>query len=442
MTRLLLALLMAFSILCTGCELDLLGSSSDSSSADAGKLDKSFNDPFGFAVLPDSSGADVSFERAVVQDDGKIVLAGSVCDNATDCDILVARYLSDGTLDGGFGQDGVVTYSAGVNTDDLGQALALASNGRILVAGHTSSSSGIFPIVVGLTSTGVLDTSFGIDGAAIVPLADGVMASIDALAVQGDGKIVACGRSVSGTRSGPGKIWRLTASGALDTTFASGGVYDDVSGDVSRLTGLGVNGDGTIVATGFTSSTVNDQIKALVLRLTALGKLDTSFGSGGHASWADPDGETAAAWAMAIASDGSIFTAGYLATSDGGRDFLVLKFKRAGSLDTGFADDGAFIKDYEELDQLLSLALQSDGRVVAAGFVNDEAAAKLAVIRLLASGQLETGFADEGLFLYPESGGAETFGAGLAAQTGNGLVACGRTDGGEAVEGLVLRLKK
>lgn len=264
-----------------------------------GVLDSTFgtaNDgsPDGVVNLSLGTGNDVA-NGLTLQTDGKIVVVGTNTDGGSS-NAAIARFNSDGTLDTSFGAgnsdgtpDGVVSVSLGAG-DDVGSAVAMQADGKIVVAGTSTSVGGSSSniVILRLTDTGTLDGTFGTandgtpDGVVNLSLGDGNdMAS--ALKIQSDGKIV-----VVGTTGNPGSsnmaVVRLTTDGSLDTTFgkANDGTPDGVvslslgSGDdIARA--LAIQADGKIVISGTTYS-AGSTSNAVVVRLNADGSLDASFG--------------------------------------------------------------------------------------------------------------------------------------------------------------------
>ncbi len=163
-------------------------------------------------------------EGSTLQADGKIIIVGStsVFDYINPSasilgDIKVARINTNGTLDTSFGTNGVVTTDLG--GDDVGTIVKMQSDGKILVAGYTSSNSfGENLAVVRYNTNGTLDSTFGTSGKLVTGLPFNNIEVSD-LALQADGKIL-----ISGTNSGSGQdanfaTIRLNANGTLDNTF-------------------------------------------------------------------------------------------------------------------------------------------------------------------------------------------------------------------------------
>jgi uncharacterized delta-60 repeat protein len=157
-----------------------------------------------------------------------------------------------------------------------------------------------------------------------------------------------------------------TASGApgdLDPTFGSGGTVDTPIGASSRVSGLVIQPDGRIVAGGTSSVPVGQSWdnRFTVARYGTNGALDASFGSGGVTR--GPEG---GAHAIGLQPDGKIVLAGNRFILERGfrAYFTVSRFQPSGAVDTGFGSDGAAIGAEGSAD---SLAIQPDGKIVAAG---------------------------------------------------------------------------
>jgi len=150
-----------------------------------GSLDPSFG--AGGKVITSFGGIDQA-SAVTLQPDGKIVVAGQT-DTGISIDFALARYMPDGSLDGAFGSGGRVTTNFTGSSDDVGSAVALQSDGKIVVGG---ASNGNFALAR-YTPGGTLDTAFGTAGTVTTNL--GGEDALHALALQPDGAIVAVGES-------------------------------------------------------------------------------------------------------------------------------------------------------------------------------------------------------------------------------------------------------
>ena len=269
---------------------------------------------------------------------GDIVVGGQV-GVGNDVAFALVRYTPQGTLDSTFGQGGeVVTHLPGVwLLTQSGCGLAL-DNGDIVIGGEAiQNGGGGVPgnyewSMARYTANGTLDTTFGPNGAGIVTTQFGngePTTSIQSLLVQPNGDIVAAGDLITQTTV-QWALARYDTSGNLDSTFGSGGIVEtpmsNPQGDEIRAAALQANGQ--IVVAGYNNFNLNSGHQIEVGRYNANGSLDSTFGSGGLVTTSI--GADAFAWGVAIQSDGKIVAAGY-ATVNGKSDFALVRYLGAPS---------------------------------------------------------------------------------------------------------------
>jgi len=235
-----------------------------------GSLDLSF-DFDGMATTAFGAGSDLA-EDVAIQVDGKIVVAGYSYN--TNYDFAVARYLPDGTLDGAFDVDGRVTTTVGLS-DDLARAMAIQSDGRIVLAGSSSSGGGDDFALVRYNSDGSLDPLFDGDGK-VVTAVGAVNDSAQAVAIQPDGKILTAG--VSDTALGDLALTsvRYNIDGSLDLAYDGDGRVTTPIGAGNEI-GFGVavdSGTGEILVAGTTAVGATNDFT--VVRYESDGTLDCS----------------------------------------------------------------------------------------------------------------------------------------------------------------------
>lgn len=163
----------------------------------------------------------------VQQPDGKLVAVGSVLPGGLSVTTLVvARFLSDGKPDKTFGDKGRI-FIASASGDAAGYSLLLQDDGRIVVTGSTEDGSTLSSLLVRLSPSGQLDSSFGNGGGTLTsmsPYADETYKVIE----QMDGKLLAVGyasTSLNGVVENRDlAVARYTADGQPDTGFGTGGV--------------------------------------------------------------------------------------------------------------------------------------------------------------------------------------------------------------------------
>jgi uncharacterized delta-60 repeat protein len=143
-------------------------------------------------------GAGTSFDQVnaiALQPDGKLVLAGW-CQGGL-LDFCALRYEANGALDASFGSGGKVITAVGTGNDQA-NALALQSDGKLVLIGWCDGSGGKDFCAVRLHSDGSLDQSFGSGGKVITPVGAGTDRA-DAIAIQTDGKLVLAGACSNGS---------------------------------------------------------------------------------------------------------------------------------------------------------------------------------------------------------------------------------------------------
>jgi uncharacterized delta-60 repeat protein len=378
----------------------------------AGALDTTFGGT-GQVTTSLSKGNDTANAVLIQPWDGKVVVAGS-----NGSGMALARYNPNGALDSSFGNAGTVVSKIGTtwwnaaalypSTDTSGNAKKIVEAGagslaRFNTNGSVDTSFGsrglvtvpwaiagvvILPdgqIVVGgdngsafelsrYNANGTLDTTFGTRGTATVSVPAGVGAN--ALALQAYGQLV-----VAGTYGpGPGAGWelaRLNSNGTLDSSFGNAGtvtltfgagagplrglaIYPGTGTDTADYGKIEVAGtiNGNPVPPGLNSNQI------AVARLNPDGTPDNSFGQSGQVVTPFPN-SGGMAWATALQGDGKVVVAGQ--TLVGATwVFSLLRYDTNGSPDTSFGN-GGLVQTANGYSRAWGVAIQADGRIVAAG---------------------------------------------------------------------------
>jgi uncharacterized delta-60 repeat protein len=311
-------------------------------------------------------------------------------------DIALVRYNIDGSLDLGFGTGGKVTTPIGIGNSS-GLSVVLQSNQMIIVAGYSWNGSNADFAAVRYTASGALDVSFGTSGKVTADIGGGDDRSLSAV-LQSDGRIVLAGYHRKDSIYDFALI-RYNTNGTLDTSFGTGGkVITPLGIGDSIATSVALQSDGKIVAAG--SSLQLGGYDFALVRYTANGVLDTSFGTDGKV--ATPIGSLGDhGTGVALQRDGKIVVAGY---SDHGRndDFALARYDTNGRLDTSFGTGGTTTTAITDDDEAFSIVLQSDGKIILAGGVNTDSAS--ALVRYNTDGSLDTSFGTGGKVIAPIGG--------------------------------------
>ena len=273
----------------------------------------------GKVITPIGSSADVG-NSVAVQSDGKIIVAG-YSHNGSNDDFALVRYTAAGVLDPSFGTGGKVTTDFG-GGNDYGLSVAVQSDGKIIVAGSSGDFGSSDFALARYTAAGALDPSFGTGGKVITPIGS----SGDycrSVAVQSDGKILVAGSSDNGSNLDFALV-RYTAAGSLDPSFGTGGkVITAFGSGTDQGYSVAVQGDGKIIMAGYTANGSNTDF-ALV-RYTAAGALDPSFGTGGKVTTDFGSGNDYGR-SVAVQSDGKIIVAGE-AWNGSNTDFALVRYE-------------------------------------------------------------------------------------------------------------------
>ncbi|MEI6823349.1 MAG: T9SS type A sorting domain-containing protein [Bacteroidota bacterium] len=260
----------------------------------------------------------------VIQPDEKIIIAGSAHVPPKDIFALV-RYNSNGVLDSTFGTNGIDTTSIGTVQDKI-NAVALQSDGKIVAAGTSSNGTDYDFALARFNSNGTLDSTFGTNGKVTTPIGN---SSDDgrAVAIQTDGKIVVAGDMHNGANYDFALV-RYNSDGTLDNTFGTNGkVVTDVANSDDMGYAMLIK-DGKILVAG--ESYVNTSYDFALLMYNPNGTLDNTFGIGGKAT--TPIGNYGSlAYAMTLQSDGKVVLAGK-ANNGSNFDFAVARYNNLSSV--------------------------------------------------------------------------------------------------------------
>jgi uncharacterized delta-60 repeat protein len=324
----------------------------------------------------------------------------------------VALAVNGGDLDPSFDGDGRLTTDfSGFGYPDFASAVAIQADGKVVVAGDALGGFAL----ARYNPDGSLDTSFAGDGTRWTLFGSGEDSAASAVAIQADGKIVAVGSWYRGAGNHDFALARFNPDGSLDTSFSGDGKRTQGFGGSDRAHGVAIQADGKIVVAG-----VGDGDFALA-RYNPDSSLDTSF-SGDGTLTTPFFGDTSITHAVAIQADGRIVAAGTrVASSD--YDFALARYNPNGSLDTAFSGDGILTTSITGADdEARAVAIQADGKIVAAGGLGG-----FLLARYNADGSLDTSFDGDGT-----SNSFSARAAAVGIQADGRIVAAG-TAGGDFV---------
>ena len=317
--------------------------------------------------------------------DGKIVIGGRFTQIGSTARNRVARLNTDGSLDlsfdPGLGPEG--STSPGV------YSIVLLADGKALIGGNFESVNGVARVVLArLNPDGSLDTAF--------PPGSGISSTdtsfrfpwVSAVVIQPNGKILIGGQFTDVDGLSRRNIARLNADGSVDAGFDPG---SGPMGSFASVEAVALQTDGKVVIGG-DFATVNDVPRKSLARLNSDGTVDTSFDPGTGVEDTDSDGAeiTGYVTSLAVQGDGKILFGGTFLTVDKINRHGVARINPDGSLDGTFGPySGTTYRNesgYEETESISAMALQPDGKVlIGATFVSADGSLTNRLTRLLST---------------------------------------------------------
>ncbi|MBC7449594.1 MAG: hypothetical protein H7330_16195 [Hymenobacteraceae bacterium] len=317
-------------------------------------------------VLTDFNGDRDEARGVLIQPDGKIVVVGESVLPNQGSRVALARYLPTGALDLSFDTDGKVTTDA-TPDQDMGSSVARQADGKLVVSAYQFGFATDF-CTLRYTVAGALDPAFGGDGKVFTSVATENDVAFRVL-VQADQKIVVAGygATTGNITTNDAAFVRYLPTGALDTSFGTGGiaVRPMALGTDDRVYDIVQQPDGKLVAIGF--ALVGSRSVASVRRLLPTGAVDGSFGTNGLAQLPGSSFPTLGE-AVALQADGKIVVAGSRAGAQAG-ELLLARFLSTGALDPAFGTGGSVSTPGPGATLLgaKDLVIQVNGRLLTAG---------------------------------------------------------------------------
>lgn len=388
----------------------------------AGSPDTSFGvadgTPDGMVSTWLGQGDDVA-NAIITQPDGKVIMVGNH-DNGKSTDMMIARYNRDGSMDQSFGTGtggtpkGVVDISLG-EKDDFAASVVLQPDGKIVVGGYHMEGDTTNMVAVRINADGTPDKSFGKgaqgtpDGIVNISLGDG-NEDVRTIALDATGRIVLAGNTLDKSGHINMVVVRLNPDGSPDQSFAKGSgtpqgfTAVELGTGTDELADMALAADGKIILVGTHGPKTNSDMT--VLRLNTDGSLDQSFGTADDGT---PNGVVSlnlgsgndVARGLAIDPRGRIVVVGDSAGSDGTTDVIVARLKADGTLDEDFAvaeDEGPRgimrVRQGPGNANATDVVLDSEGRIIVAGFHEQGGFTKVSVLRFTDDGKLDEAFGD------------------------------------------------
>ena len=350
--------------------------------------------------------------RAIsMQSDGKFVVAGSWEGDRWDVRVGLVRYNPDGTLDTTFGAAGKVQHPYWF----IWNSVAIQSDGKIVVAGLTPAGEQSTNFCVGrYNADGTVDGTFGDNGYSCPSIGGTNYTAAYAVAILPSGNSMTAGDWDQG-------YFIASADGSIGSAMLDKG---------ARTVSIAIQSDGKIVAVG------GNGADFIVVRYTANGLLDTSFGTVGVVRTY----EGGSANSVAIQPDGKIIAAGYACPGcpkAGYSGFGLVRLNSDGSLDKTFDADGKVETGISGIDVAYSVAVQPNGKIVAAGTCYGCQNHNFTIVRYQSEGSLDGSFGGDGISLV-DFGNSNDESYGMALDLEGRAVVVGDSEGRLAIARVLL----
>lgn len=303
-----------------------------------------------------------------------------------------------GEIDTSFGNNGDGRESIQFGASNaLAYAATAAADGGIYIAGaEATSQENASAAIVRLSGDGRFDAGYG---AVTITVPGYPLSAFTAIIEQPDGMQVAVGiASAGGTTR-----WlacRLLRNGAVDEAFGEAQTPGCTTPIAGQALAVGLQSNGHIIVSG--TDPFGDPVRAVMLRLTPSGLVDTSFAGGKSIALLPQELSAQSSFdSVVLGSDDQIFLAGAYGQK-GEQQYMAAKFTKDGENAPDFSDDGVRIIDYklmpagERLNLPNSIELLEDGSVVVSGRVFvPPSTPKIGVIKLTPSGERSPDFVSE-----------------------------------------------
>lgn len=330
-----------------------------------GSLDTSFG-VSGKVQTPNISTSGDWITHAILQSDGKILAIGTaqVYDSENvkyHSDFLIMRYKTDGTLDASF-SGGIVHTDFGLHEADLASTVLVQNDNRIVVVGTTYNGQSYDFSLARYNQDGSLDLSFGNNGKVLTDFQNGNEFGNGAV-LSSNGKIIIAGSSIEYDF-----IYGPTFKSFVIARYNDNGTLDTSFGVAGKVfTDFVLNATRLIEQPDgkviIIGRALNDSIDFAMARYNSDGSIDTSFGQNGRVFTDFQNLGEDGAYSVAIQTDGKIILAGHSIA-----DFAIARYNIDGSLDDSFGNGGKVFTSFDNsFDASYSLAIQPDGKILLAG---------------------------------------------------------------------------
>ena len=392
--------------------------------AQAQTLDNTFGNNNGLVINNLSQGVD-GISGMALQSDGKILATGT-----SNNKFVLVRYTPNGTFDSSFGNNGIVqtNFTFGTSWSNV----IVQSDNKILVSGTDNYK----PFVARYNSDGTIDTGFGNNGVQYIVILGRDNSSMPGMALSADGKILLVGLK-PGNVSDPRFIYvtRLNSDGSTDNSFGPDGTglsllspdinYANGTALSSNPKGIAFNSQGEIfVQIQFSINPGTSYLSDYgMLKYSSSGIWDVSFGEGGiAAAHINHTGQILESGFEISADDKIISVARKIYQPMAQTGLILVKYNTDGTFDTDFGTNG-ISETMVTYSQNIDIEILSNEKIVIAG----DNLSTFTSILYHPDGQIDTDYGTDGFFIYKFEPGSYDYGRAVVQQADGKIIIGGAT---------------
>lgn len=347
-------------------------------------------------------------------------------------------YAAPGQLDTRFNSpNGFAVYDSGFS--DGMESIALQEDGKIVVVGWIDYPGTNWDVtILRYNADGRLDTTFGTNG--VITERVNTSSRGRAIAIQPDRKVLMAGETCRDVPELADEcdalLVRYNHDGTRDNDFGTNGVVTYNHSYWDAVYGIALQPDGKIVVGGLSADESLTSSEALLLRFKMDGTPDPTFGTNGMVVYSQ--GINDEIISVAVQPDGKILAGGH--TLNGPSDVLLLRYNPNGTLDTGFGAGGVVKYDGGSADYARKIALQADGKILVAGWTHEGIDDNVLLLRYNSDGTLDSLFGTNGVVRYDSRKYEQ--GWSMAVQPNGKVLVTGRVEDTDHSDVLLLRYAK
>lgn len=330
-----------------------------------GQLDTEFAED-GVFMTNMSKFDDTSFGVAV-DDTNNIFITGNTNDTFFSAKGYVIKLSKEGVIDSTFAENGIWVNPVPDSDDDFREIL-LQNDGKILIAGKTRiDHEPTFTTVIRFNVDGTLDDTFGINGTAKIEAPKryepqfAILTENEEIITGGEYLLSVIGEQIA--------LSKFTNQGEVDLTFGENGIVLDNSPLIEAALDIALQSDGKIVLATGKNITASSPFNFGMARFNQDGTLDNSFGNNGRVSTVF-SGANSLALSVVVQEDDKIILSG-IVNNGSNANYAIARYDSVGQLDTSFGIDGKTISDLGFSDIAFVSTLHTDGNLLCAGTSRD-----------------------------------------------------------------------